>query len=69
MIPTVTESVLDAEQPSRVESFLAGFLPRMREAPGAIEILHDADRESAAPRRWSCGGARPTCAPTARASP
>jgi len=34
MILTVTESVLDAEQLAQVESLLAGFLPRMREAPG-----------------------------------
>jgi len=46
MILTVTESVLNPEQLARVESFLAGFLPRMREAPGVVEILHYADRES-----------------------
>jgi heme-degrading monooxygenase HmoA len=46
MVLTVTTSVLDAEQLAHVESFLVGFLPRMREAPGVVEILHYADRES-----------------------
>ena len=46
MILTVTESVLDPDQLARVESFLAEFLPRMRQAPGVVEILHYADRGS-----------------------
>ena len=46
MVLTVTESVLDEGQLAQVESFLAEFLPRMREAPGVVEILHYADRES-----------------------
>ena len=46
MVVTVTESTLDEEQLARVETFLEGFLPRMRQAPGVVEILHFADRES-----------------------
>jgi quinol monooxygenase YgiN len=47
MVVTVTQSGdLDEEQLAQVETFLEAFLPRMRQAPGVVEILHYADRQS-----------------------
>ena len=50
MVVTVTESVLSEEQLAQVEAFLEEFLPRMRQAPGVVEILHYADRQSGTTR-------------------
>lgn len=46
MIVTVTEGHPDEEQAAQTEALLAEFLPRMREQPGVVEILHYSDPES-----------------------
>jgi quinol monooxygenase YgiN len=48
MIVTVTEGHPDEEQYAQTEAFLAEFLPRMKQEPGVVEILHYADPESGA---------------------
>lgn len=45
MVVTVTEGRYGAEQRARTESFVAEFLPRMKQEPGVGEILHYADDE------------------------
>jgi heme-degrading monooxygenase HmoA len=43
MYVTITASRgLDAEQAERVEAFLGGFLPRLKQEPGVVEVLHGA---------------------------
>ena len=37
---------LGPEQQAQTEAFLAEFLPRMRQEPGVVEILHYAESES-----------------------
>jgi quinol monooxygenase YgiN len=48
MIATVTEGRPNEEQGALTESFLAEFLPRMKQEPGVVEILHYTDPESGA---------------------
>jgi heme-degrading monooxygenase HmoA len=40
MLISITTSPVTDEQLERVESFLAGFLPRLRQQSGVVEILH-----------------------------
>lgn len=46
MVVTITEGRYGPEQQAQTEAFLAGFLPRMKQEPGVVEILHHADCES-----------------------
>ncbi len=46
MVVTVTEGRYGPEQQAQTEAFLAEFLPRMKQEPGVVEILHYADSES-----------------------
>jgi quinol monooxygenase YgiN len=48
MIVTVTEGRPNEEQHAQTEVVLAEFLPRMKQEPGVVEILHYADPESGA---------------------
>jgi quinol monooxygenase YgiN len=45
MVVTVTEGRYSPERQAQTEAFLAEFLPRMKEEPGVVEILHYADSE------------------------
>lgn len=46
MVVTVTEGRYGPEQQAQTEAFLAESLPRMKQEPGVVEILHYADAES-----------------------
>jgi quinol monooxygenase YgiN len=48
MIVTVTEGHPNEAQEAQTEAFLAEFLPRMKQEPGVVEILHYTDPESGA---------------------
>jgi heme-degrading monooxygenase HmoA len=46
MVVTITEGHYSDEHRARTEAFLAEFLPRMKQQPGVLEILHYADPET-----------------------
>jgi heme-degrading monooxygenase HmoA len=40
VIISITSSRVTAEQADQVEGFLAGFLPRLKEQPGVVDVFH-----------------------------